>query len=675
MEDPVKKNSNVKLLAAACAGLVSILCFRVLFFSPTVHPMKVGDLNTFLFAWTSAIDTSGQRRGHLLALGATALLVLGASLLHKIATSNLFMRTSVWVARALALIMVLFFLSSYFWWWQETMSLLIGVIATALIYLYARHLESARAKPEYLFATVALLVVLLVPGFFAPLDLSADSPEDLMRVQAHYTLVVSHGERLGAGHVLTQDVKPLYGLVMPLITGAWQKYFGIIDFGTDVQIIRIMQIVFLLMAAFLFQHWSKGSRFAPFIALAFIAPWYHFNQLGFHFPNNTPWRALGLPLGLLVLTMVHKENLARLSFLLGLTGGFLMLLNFETGAPVAVGLLAYLYFRHDLFGSGFLKRLPLTVALFGLGVIAADLSFCLVYKMVFGMFPGWDHLYTLAGCATFIGSTGLSGWKGSFNPAAALIFTHAAFVLLYTAFSAQGTISHKQSYRACVASTILVWFAYYANRPHPWNLVTFYFLYGFFLIDILREFCHIARKRKAVLGPQLAIAAALGLIVFPQLASAYQTTLPHYLNGWHVMRHGAIKKPAKLVSGVYLSADVADELFQKTEFLKGKSHGEPVIYFTANSFILPKLTGIYPPLPVGDTFTEVYTKKAYKELISRVLQLKPKSVYFDDPATITSGDKAWHDYYNQVRKDLSSAYQKAATKQGWEIWDRIPSDT
>jgi hypothetical protein len=166
-------------------------------------------------------------------------------------------------------------------------------------------------------------------------------------------------------------------------------------------------------------------------------------------------------------------------------------------------------------------------------------------------------------------------------------------------------------------------------------------------------------------------AAIVAVVLVPEIFHTFfNIALPNYRWGLEVLRKGAANKPAKLVSGVYLPADVAAELEQKAAFIKSASKNGPAMYFTASSFLIPKLSGVYPPLPFSDTFTEVVTKQDYSKLLSLIAQQHPEYIYFDAPDCKLKGGQGWKLYYAQLQQDLSANYERQTESNGWEIWGR-----
>src|SRR5581483_1691513 len=106
-----------------------------------------------------------------------------------------------------------------------------------------------------------------------------------------------------------------------------------------------------------------------------------------------------------------------------------------------------------------------------------------------GYWPDLTRVHLLFANLIVWASTGVGGapyTTAQWGPLPFVLFFHAAFVLLVTAFKKRSDIGHKEAIRAAAAAMLMVWFAYYFNRPHPWHLCSFFFLYAFLAYDLLR---------------------------------------------------------------------------------------------------------------------------------------------------------------------------------------------
>ncbi|HEY9868986.1 MAG TPA: hypothetical protein V6D08_07455 [Candidatus Obscuribacterales bacterium] len=665
------RKTDVLAVAALLALVAAGVCLSALFSDEVPPPLRAEALNPFVLQFGGEVDTAAQRRGHMQALLMIAGLVLLAPLLRKLSESALMESSRPWIIRILGLAVAWFVFATFFWNGGRLPMLTVGLAGLPLVFLYRRGLTCAAASREFAFASVAVLALALLPGFFAPFDLTGHMLWTLEQVQAHYVMVVGQGDRLAAGQRLFEELIPYYSVLLTVVLGGWQLHVSPIDFGGYISLIRWAQVIYLIAFTLLYRKYAHGWKLTTLLAVAFLVPWFHFNQTGLSFPNHTTWRLLGQPAALCALFLVRRSSLAPASYVIGVASGVALLLNLETGVCITAALLAYLWFRYGLFKLSNVGSLPKAGALVALGIGSALSVFLLGTRLWLGYWPNLACLPVVWKSIAFVSSTGYSGMKGTFHPVAALFFGHAAYVLIATALRAQESLGFKQAFRAAVATAIIIWFAYYANRSEPWNLASYYGLYGFFLIDLLRMLVLRFRRDTSAIQHQVVAAAVIAFVVLPEMAYTFQSIfLPNYVMGVQVITEGPVNKPARLVSGVYLEENVARELEMKAAFIKQASKDRPAMYFTANSFFIPKLSGVLPPLPFADTFAEVITKNDYRKLLWIVREQSPAHIYFDAPGCKLIGPKGWQLYYAQLRKDLSAYYEKETETDGWEVWRR-----
>jgi hypothetical protein len=668
-------------LASLLALVVTYLCLRVQFFAQTTRPLNLGWLNPFLSDFFGSVDTSRYQAAYLQSVAVLAILVITGPVLGRLASVAVPADMQSWrgrsagvawflLTRAAALLPVWFFVESFFWWSRGRMPyLLLSLLALPLLYLFRRGLTSDRAGKEYRFAACLFLVLALLPGLFSPFDLSGRTVWGLEMVQAHYALTAGHSDRLAAGLRLFHDVSPAYGLLWPVILSAWQQHVSPISFAGDITMIRCLEAAFLLAAAFLFVKYARGWKLASFLALVFLVPWCHINQVSMSFPSHTAWCLIGQPLALVGLFLLRGASLEKTAYVLGITSLVLLLLNPETGLAGTAALVVYLWFRYGLADLRNFGALPRTACFFVLGAATALSIFMLGCRLGLGYWPDTTQLAAAFKTLPLVAKTGYPGTKFEFQPVPAVIFGHAAFVLIATALFARSRLGFKQSFRAAVACFIIVTFATYAKGSESWNLTSCYFLYAFLFMDLVRAVLDRFRKGKPTTPQQLVAAATLALVLLPELAFNLRNVfVPQALQGIQVMRSGAVIKPARLVSGVYLADSEARELTDKAAFIRQASGGRPAVYFTANSFFIPKLSGVQLAVPFADTYAGVVTRDDYGKLISVVKASRPERIYFDASDCKLAGGPPWRGYYKQVRGDLSDIYEKEAEANGWEIW-------
>ncbi len=226
------------------------------------------------------------------------------------------------------------------------------------------------------------------------------------------------------------------------------------------------------------------------------------------------------------------------------------------------------------------------------------------------------------------------------------------------------------SFRTFVAATLVVWFAYYANRPHSWNLSSFYLLYGFLLIDSLRYVRLNLRGRRRVDDFVVATVALLLLIVLPNVCQMAAKGAGQVAAGIGAVWQKGRGEEGLLVSGVYLPERGATELLQKAAFIRSRVPVGPPVYLTSDSYLVPKVAGAFPSLPAVDACWETITRLDYDQLLAALTHPGHEFIYFDAPGTLAHDNTTCREFYARVRLDLEPQFEKSGIEQGWEVWRR-----
>lgn len=543
--------------------------------------------------------------------------------------------------------------------------------AALLLVLLAlgRPLTSRLGNALFAVALGVVLVVVTVPGFLHPPDYTGVPWWELVYAQAHFAVVVAPADLVGAGRALFHEVRPDYGLLLPVLLGAYERRFGPLDLGSIVRLLLGLQALYLALAAWILARHARGRFLFALFAFLTVAPWFHFDHKGVRFPNQTPWRTIGMALALAALAALEGRGRRKAVFLLGLTSGAALLLNFESGVAVTVAGVVWACFRFGLLGPAAAMRDRLDSAgLFAFGLLAAAAAAVLV-PLGLGAPLDLRHLPRLVAHAAFTASAGFSGLPLTADPWPVVMFGHAAFVLLLAGLRGGAPATARTAFRAAVAALLVVWFAYYANRPYPWNLSSYYLPYGVLLVDLLRFLALRARRRRAD-GPVLAALALLALVILPNLVFQVGKGARQVRAALGPALLGAAPPDGRLTSGVWLNGLVAPELEERARFIRERAVLGPPIYLTSDSYLVPKLAGVFPALPVVDFCWQATTRPVYEGVLEAIDRSGADEVYLDAPGTHTHASSPCRVFYEKVRVDLGARFERGGTTSGWEVWRR-----
>ena len=123
------------------------------------------------------------------------------------------------------------------------------------------------------------------------------------------------------------------------------------------------------------------------------------------------------------------------------------------------------------------------------------------------------------------------------------------------------------------------------------------------------------------------------------------------------------------ISKAYLPKTYADSLQDRAAYLRRVAGGRRLVYFTVDSYLMPRLSGVLPLQQYTDPI-EAFTKPAYDRLLSSVLKAPVDEVYVDSR---NAADLIWYGrMFDLLRRDLSRRFQCEGIEHGWEIWRRRP---
>jgi hypothetical protein len=532
------------------------------------------------------------------------------------------------------------------------LALALGATATAWV-------QSSR--PRFAFAVAGFLGLyaglVLVPGLLKRPDLSSASADFIEWAEWHYSIVVSQGDRLAKGLKLFTEVTPHYGFLGPAVLGLAERHFGLFSFGKHIRIVQVAQILFCLVAACCYYLWS-GRKWLPtaICALPVLASAGTLHVAVFH-PNQSGWRSLGFPVGLLLL-LIRPSGLSR-SWVLGLAWGGLLLLNPEIGIVVGTAYLTSIFLEHAELGR--LPQLPRAVGSVVVAAAVLPILFVVAFRSSFGYWP--FPASNGPGSALSRFSSGYGGLRLYFDIGWVLILSHCLYIAT-SAVLALPDLGERRRTRAAIAASVILWFGYFFNRPQAGNLWTFYFLYGFMLTDFVQPdaLVHAARKLK---GGRLAVGLAVLTVILCENSGDIARAA---MQG--VVEVKAPRRAGPELSDVRVNARDAEPLAEKADFVKRRAAVTSLYYFTANSYFIPLLSDYYPDLPMADAYSECFTDADFERLVAWITTKAPAELLFDDPETNYAGPPERRHFTERLKGRLSSLYMAKGKASGWDVWIR-----
>ena len=310
-----------------------------------------------------------------------------------------------------------------------------------------------------------MIYAAIAPAFSTHLDFSIRRTEDFLSSQGHYYVVVGQGDRLAAGHKLFTEVQPHYGLLLPTLSAAYQRSFDVhLNWGDYVLIIQILQGISLVLYGWLYYAYSRGNWSYCAVALALIVPKHMYDQYGLLFPPHSGLRLVGVPIALAAMYLTRQAAAFRSALATGAVSALCILINFETGVILSLGMISYHAFRHRVLEKWNLRLWATLAAGFAVGWSSVLLLYLGFFRLFLGYWPDLARFVDLAGPSQRTVGSGLGCVPLELEAGAVLIFAHACFIIAQ-ACARPGLWRYRPAFRASVALMICLWFSYYVNRP------------------------------------------------------------------------------------------------------------------------------------------------------------------------------------------------------------------
>jgi hypothetical protein len=536
--------------------------------------------------------------------------------------------------------------------------LLLGVFGLVLMHVVARIADRERtvhiATRLALVACAAYLLALVAFGVFRQPSFANFIAGLISGVEWHYSGSVSSGDRIAAGERLGEV--PIHASVLgSVLLAIWQRAVGLLDFGGHIRLLAVLQVLMMAALALAYGAWYRGRPAVWLLAVLLVVPWIQPMQAAVLYPNQSGWRFLALAVGLAVLAFVHAARLGVIAPLLGFACGLALLWNPETGLVLNGAYVVFLVLRAP-------PPLWKAAATYAAGVAGALVAFALIARAGLGY---WPDAVAVLSSMPLIGnfSKGYGGLPFSgIDPLALLVFAHALYVVARGILDwARGTaFSPRESATVALAALLVAWGAYYFKAPHTWNLWSSLMIYGFLLGQLVGSPTATSAWRLP-LSPRHMLVA---IVILPAIVGTNAMALASLTRA---VRQAPCPE-ADVLSGICLPSDLADLLRGKAAALQALAgqHGR-IVYFTANPYLMPLLSGIVQPLRQRDAFADIVFRSEFVELVSDVRMANPTCVLYDDPDSPLSGYEAHRKFYSRLRDALADQFVQRRTAKGWDV--------
>jgi hypothetical protein len=560
----------------------------------------------------------------------------------------------------------------------QLLSAIVGLAVTVVVaVLAARTRHGVRNR---LIMTVLIIFVLSanLPALFTRIDVSRLSEFGLIYVEHHFSVVLGQADRLAVGHRLGEFVYPTYGFLLHLLLAWYQRDVRALTMGQTIFILQCLQFLYLALCVIVLVRHTRSNAALCLFASLLVVPWYHFFNNALLYPNQSAWRTLGFPVALLCIRLLYKAPRAYASFVSGVIGAWLVLINVESGIAATAGLVAALFYRTGGLGRERRWRDAMWIAPFLLGMVVCGVAFLTAWRFCLGYWPPASLFSDIfARVSNMSGFAGLR-YDGALMPLALLAWS--ILIIVYFAITAGHETSPADSVRIGAAAIALVWLLYYANRADFWNTSSFGILYAIAALDAARRVTIGVRRRRF---GNVATAFAFALTAIVTVPSIGSIVLYNALN---VASFRAAVEPLTWISwrlaqppgtvelsGVILREEIGNELTTKTRGLIRIGQERPLIFLTPHSYMIPKLSGLHAQFPGGDLFGESLTKRQYDGLVTYIKATRARAIYVDPVVRDVPTYQSYHWYfafYDMLLRDIGTEYRANGYIDGWEIWVR-----
>lgn len=457
--------------------------------------------------------------------------------------------------------------------------------------------------------TGLLLAWYLLPGLGSHI-IAPDYGQELDR---HLLAFFAPAGQLYDG-VNVREIPFRYGAVLPGILAQAQNVFGRFDAGDYARAGQVGSVVFLALFVAAYRLWSRRPLFL-FLAVATTAPWVSTLQHSVLVPTSGPLRFLGFPLALLTMLLLQNRKGKLPALALGAMCALCLAYNMETGVAIVGGGLVFT----ALSGAGRLRDIFARLSLFKLGFLAALGLLAAGFAALYGLPPVRNLLFNIL---RFSG--GDFGLAMFFSPLALLILVYAAATAtrLCSAWFG-GRLAPRDPFRLALAAMLLLWSAYYFNRPHHWNLWSYSCLFAFYYPELLR-----LRPAIAQAGKKQAVPLWLRRVSWPAILFSL-VIFPHVVNvnlneAKNVLRKTApLSQPADArfapASGVLVPADMAAALHAKADFCLAQP-GRTHVLLTNEMFFLATMTRWNTSVPFQMLCHDAFDQAAWLHILDSLRQ-------------------------------------------------------
>lgn len=514
----------------------------------------------------------------------------------------------------------------------------------------------------------SLAFMTYVQAFISPnMCFAYEFPEAVNDFENHNSFVFSGPvDRLTAGYKLAEGVLSPYGLVFQYALAFWQKQFGILSWGAEIKLLGFVQIVALVLSSFCYAKYAGRHLVFGVIAVALLLPVFPNLGLCILFPNVSFLRFFGFLLTICYMLFLAPRLGVRLQAVCaGLIGGTAILMNLETGLLSYIGLLLYCVSQRSKLLLPKIGVVFSNLILFAIGIAGSLLLFELFVFLGLGytvpltaLFENFKEMMLLGAG----GGTSGHHFEPFVIPVIAACHSGYVFVLL---LNRACPLRRREAFTASISLMNILWMIYYFNTPRTVSFDFCYLMYLFLFIDLMRIVCISTTFKKRQWLYVLPVCISLVLVT----DAAYRWK--HFVDV--IRRQEKIEKQfignSEVVCGIRFPLRQAEELKRRANYLKSEQEKfGKVVYFTINSVLMPKISGVQSDIQRSDLYFSYIRTKDGLRLVNNLAKSRVQRVLVDAPNIIFAGTNSHKMCIGTFRMLLGQFYRMERVEDGWEIW-------
>lgn len=547
----------------------------------------------------------------------------------------------------------------------------LGVAGFALLlYLAHRLQKSAWATLLAVAALAGYIGLLLIPGFFAPYELGGA----LMASLQHYYALFELSAMLTADAATSANMLSFYGLLPGSLLAYIQRGTGPFEFGDYILAVQYAQVAFILITFAAMTLYKPRRLVVILLCMALWVPWISNSGHGIIAPTSSGLRFLGFPIAVLAVLLAGKiQQRAWSAAVVGLGAGIALLNSFETGVCAIIGGVAFCCVSER---AGRMLRVAMRLFWLFCGIALAAWAYAVLFRLGFGAWPQISMESVRAVFSVFV--HGYSGLPFRIDSLAVLLFVFPALLLArLTLVWLRRGLSQNMRFKFFLCVIILVWFAYYVNRPHHWNLWSNSLLFSFLLVDVfdtLKGWRPRLSGARSLLTVRVPVAAfLLVFIVGPHLVNDGLSEAKNVVRRARADSLQANAQPDREVfSGIWVKSACAEGLRDKVAFVRSQPQDVRIFYASPYFFLVQLHTLRFFPLPSQDVFYQTFSREHLLET-ARKIEASKRDIVLLDALPPSQSNARWEEFERTLGDALQDSFRPVGEEEGWHVLKHIKS--